>query len=515
MYKLKKILSLPFIFFLSSILIIFICSNGIDRNYILTVILIALILIVMTVIFFKTVSVIILPAVIIFALVVFFRICSIAEEYKNIPISSDVKIAGYIADYQYIKNNTVYFKFRVTHRSEGTFFISVKPYNVLVRCRNQNIQLKKWETLIIKGKIRVVSDREVNGFNYHRFLRAKNIRGIVDCAADGINLYNGNLSVRQYLKYIGNTRPYILERFEKILTKETYSFILSIFFGDRSLLDEQVTESYRDSGMVHLLAISGFHIGFIGMIFSFLFSIFMPKDTAKLLSSFVLLLYILLLNSSPSSMRAFLMYFIQSLYFYTGIKTGCMTPISIAGIIMILFNPFSIFDMGFILSFTATGGILLYADVFDSILPDFLPSFIKSNLSVSLAAFMVTFSIQASVFGRIPFFSIVSGLFIIPLFTILFIMLFIFSSLLIFIESGFIGFIMDFLISLFNKLVYLAGFVKPLEVSSLNKSMIFLIPSIMIIAVYIVPDVFFKCRRLLRRYNLHRRTFQNLTSEVQ
>ena len=50
----------------------------------------------------------------------------------------------------------------------------------------------------------------------------------------------------------------------RAFSEEASSFIMSILFGDRSQLSEEIASYYRRAGMVHLLAISGFHISFIG-----------------------------------------------------------------------------------------------------------------------------------------------------------------------------------------------------------------------------------------------------------
>lgn len=132
------------------------------------------------------------------------------------------------------------------------------------------------------------------------------------------------------------------------LSDTSYNYVSSLVFGD-NILDEDLKDSYSILGISHILAISGMHI----MIFFNILSFLMLKifhNHHKKIPLIIATFYVLLIGAPISSLRALLM------LFFTTINKGRnkytkLDILSISALIMLLFNPYSLFNIGFILSY--------------------------------------------------------------------------------------------------------------------------------------------------------------------
>ncbi len=499
MEKLRKLFSLQFILFILSLIIISAIKSELSLPLIILYASLLTILIAGLVIVMQLTSIVsVLLLLFLYLIILFVRIQSVNNVHSSPEIytKKDTRFSGFVTDYHSTKKNSVVFKYKATHIDIGGSFIPIKPFIILVKIKNGIFPYTKWDTLIIHGFITIPEDKEMNGFNYRQYLLSKGVSATMNVKSNSIRPVSKKITFFQIFKPAGLARVWMLQKFRNLFNDESYSFLLSIFFGDRSLLTTELEGNYRNTGMIHLLAISGFHIGFIGMLFFTLFSFFLPKNVSRICASFILFIYILLLNDSASSMRAFLMYSIQSLYFFSGNKTGKLTPISYSGILMILVNPYCIFDIGFVLSYLATGGILLYAEIINDILEKWCPEKIRGSLAVSISAFIVTFMIQASLFNKIPFFSILSGLVVIPLFTFLFIGLFLVSSIILICDIHFFTGVVQLVISLFNKIILYLSIIKPVDTIEIPLWIPYFFSLLLFVMVYIVPVLYYKLNRI-------------------
>lgn len=136
----------------------------------------------------------------------------------------------------------------------------------------------------------------------------------------------------------------------------------ALFLGDKSSLQQEVRNAFSAAGAMHLLAISGLHIGlFIWLIFAItrLFSRFIRRNTALVISLVFIWFYSYLIDFPPSVLRSVLMFSILSLgYFINGNKNQ-LNILFFSATILLLIHPQYIMDIGFQLSYAAMTGITL------------------------------------------------------------------------------------------------------------------------------------------------------------
>lgn len=224
-------------------------------------------------------------------------------------------------------------------------------------------------------------------------------------------------------------------------SQENAGLFYGILFGDKSELDHELKESYRTSGIAHLLAVSGLHVGVFVSLLSFVLGKFKISQKINLLINFIVLfLYCCLCSFSPSVVRASLMTIIGLFAITSGRQYDFVNSISLAGLIILIFSPLSAYDIGFQLSFLCVYSIAFILPLTSKLLCKIkIPKSIGYTLAVTLATQIGLLPLTAYYFGEVSLLSILTNFFCIPIFQVGFILLIIITLLCI--PFSFLGFL--------------------------------------------------------------------------
>lgn len=149
---------------------------------------------------------------------------------------------------------------------------------------------------------------------------------------------------------------------QKNLPPEQIGLTKALFLGDKSSLDTETTNAFSAAGAMHLLAISGLHIGLMILVLLQLFRLFskfVSKHQATALVLVFIWLYAYLIGFPPSVVRSVFMFSLISLGALSGSQNNQLNLLCFSAIILLLVNPWFLFDIGFQLSYSAMLGILL------------------------------------------------------------------------------------------------------------------------------------------------------------
>lgn len=191
-------------------------------------------------------------------------------------------------------------------------------------------------------------------------------------------------------------------------------FLNTTITGDTSMLTEDQRIKYSTSGLAHILALSGLHIGIISF---FIALVLFPIDIlgwrkARYITTIILLwIYAIMTGLSPSVTRAVIM---ATIFIIAQIIQRNHSPynsLCFAAIIILIFDPYSIFDIGFQLSFIAVGTILIFTNKIN-------PINRKNNIlysicaiaCVSIAAMIGTGIISAYYFHNFPIYFLIANI---------------------------------------------------------------------------------------------------------
>lgn len=216
--------------------------------------------------------------------------------------------------------------------------------------------------------------------------------------------------------------------------EQDFAVIAAMAMGDKSALNQETKGAYSISGTSHILAVSGLHIG---IIFQLIILLLGGKRRSKLtiiLSTTIVWAYVIFIGFPASAVRAATMLSIYSMVLLSLRPDPTLNTLALAYIIMVLVNPFNIFDIGFQMSFLAVGSILLFYPLFFCLLSSHsnIIRAIWGLFCVSLAAQIGTLPLIVFYFGRISCYSLITSFIAIPAATLILylcVLLFILSPL--------------------------------------------------------------------------------------
>ncbi len=274
--------------------------------------------------------------------------------------------------------------------------------------------------LVHKAPEVIPGPKNPNEFDYRDFLARKGIfhRQFIGKEVSVIQSAQSS-DFRYFLDHLRQKMVLMLEA--KIPDPKSRQVALALLLGQKQNLDPAIREAYSETGVMHILAVSGLHVGIIYAIFLFLMKVIrLKKHQTKyyLLAVIgIIWLYAFLTGLSPSVLRAATMFSLITLGQMRERKPSIYNVLAFSAMLLITVNPDVIFDVGFQLSYLAVAGIVLIQPM---ILNWWLPSskvgeYFWQMTSVSIAAQMVTFPLSVYYFHVFPTYFLIANLFVIPI----------------------------------------------------------------------------------------------------
>ncbi len=236
----------------------------------------------------------------------------------------------------------------------------------------------------------------------------------------------GNRS-NPFWKKLWQVRDSTLSILEKSIVHEREVGVAqALLIGYRDNLDKDLQQAYSDTGIVHILAISGMHLALIFGMLNFFFSFLDKKRKTKILKSIIVLaiiwLFSLLTGSSGSVIRAAVMFSFLQLSTLLKHKTSIYNSLAASALFILVIDPYIAADVGFQLSYIAVIGIVsLQKFIKNWVTVDFFyfKKVWDNLIAISIAAEIVAFPICLFYFHQLPNYFLLANLIAIPLSTII------------------------------------------------------------------------------------------------
>lgn len=223
-----------------------------------------------------------------------------------------------------------------------------------------------------------------------------------------------NILLRAKIGFINK----IEQIFDQYLTDKNSSLMKSILIGKYSYLGEDDIQKFKDLGIIHIIAVSGLHIGILTVLFLRLFSFIGINRKLSIVATIILIwLYAYFIGNPVSVLRSNITFTILLLSQLWAKPYDSVNTLFFAFLVLILINPFFIFDVGFQLSFITTFFIIYLSPKIRRVFHS-KGSNILESVSAILSAQMGVLPVQTYYFNRIPVVSVVANLLIVPMFTI-------------------------------------------------------------------------------------------------
>ncbi len=210
------------------------------------------------------------------------------------------------------------------------------------------------------------------------------------------------------LVYIQKVRQIIINKARTILPEETSEILLGIILGEKSKIKESDISNFKLSNMSHILAVSGMHVSYIIIGVSFILKK-LPRREMQIISIIFLIFFTALTNFTPSVVRAVSMAIISILSKLLHKKDDFLNSIFFSLLIILLYNPYLLQNIGLQLSFFGTFGIYLFMGNFKELINKFANKEIADILALSMSAQVMILPITMLEFNMLSMSFILSG----------------------------------------------------------------------------------------------------------
>lgn len=201
---------------------------------------------------------------------------------------------------------------------------------------------------------------------------------------------------------------------------ESAAIVKAILTGDKNDFSDSLYDDLADAGFLHVAAISGTHVSILFSILSvLLLSLRIKKSVTVIVSALAIIIFSSVSAFTPSVLRASIMIIFSMFSIFASREYDSFTALFASALIILIIYPYALFTAGFLLSFGATLGIILYNSYFlaffkkiFSKLSYILPS---GSIALSAAAFLGTIPFTLLFFGRLSFWSLITNIWIVPM----------------------------------------------------------------------------------------------------
>lgn len=277
------------------------------------------------------------------------------------------------------------------------------------------------EIMFSQQPARVSPPANPGEFNYARYLSVKNV-------FHQVYLGKGSFTITGHGKghilkaFALRARNRLLHTMQQYgITGHEFAVAAALLIGYDDMLDATQRREYSGAGVVHILCVSGLHVGVVFLIADWLFFFLRKQKKAvwlrPVLIILVIWLYALITGLAPSVMRASLMFSLITIGKSLNRQSHTYNTLAASAFILLVLNPGMLYDLGFQLSYAAVAGIVTFQPPIHQL---FIPSnkftgYVWGLISVSIAAQLITVPISVYYFHQFPNYFLLANLVAIPL----------------------------------------------------------------------------------------------------
>lgn len=307
-------------------------------------------------------------------------------------------------------------------------------------------------TCKISGKLeKPMAARNKNSFDYQTYLRHLNVYWLLK--SENNPLAKCDSPKQNWNERIKTIRLKGLQHLEHHFSTETKAFAAALLFGESGWIDEETIDAYKKLSLIHILAISGLHVGIIaGGCFYIGIRLGITREVTKLIIISMLPLYCMIAGGAPSVVRACLMVMLFLLLSLWKKKLSPVVILCAVFMALLLYNPFYLFHVGFQLSFFITFALLMSAKILQQLQGS---NAIVQSFAVTLICQLCSMPIILYYFHEVSVWGFIMNIIYIPVYTVILLPFTFFVFFLSVVEAPFFNVLvalLEFLFTLINKI---------------------------------------------------------------
>lgn len=378
-----------------------------------------------------------------------YKVYTFDNKFKEDTLSGIFTIISYNQETKYYNKYTI-------KDTDGNKFIAY------FKKSEENFNYQIGYILSLNGSFELPDiSRNFGSFNYRRSLNSDGIYGNIKV----LDYYVVSSSTTNLIYTIQNK---IHNTFKNNLSGDFLGIMDGIFIGEKTYISDETNTYFRESGISHLLAVSGTHILYVISIFSFIFNKTIGKKYSSYFIILFIILYIFISGCSPSVIRAGIMAISTIIASIINRKSNSINNLSFSALFILVLNPLALINLGFVLSFVGTIGIIsMNQKISNYILGIIKSKKISDILGVTLSAQISLLPIMVYYFHTISFSSLITNFLIVPIWGIVMILGFILLFISIF--SSKLAILPTFLITCILKIIiFITKIISNIKFLNLN-----------------------------------------------
>lgn len=307
--------------------------------------------------------------------------------------------------------------------SKARFFLEVEKAGdnsvnakTLVNISADEAKLSKLnigEKISIKGNLRKpFHSTNPSQFDYSAYLRNYNVFTVLYVNDGNFEVLSDDIGLRwKFMRGLNNTRKRVLKTHSKYLKSPNLEILGGIVFGDDAVSPPNyIKNSFVNSGLLHILAASGMNVAFIYTFWFFILRFLKVPFKPRVISGMIMIiLYTLMTGLGPSVIRASLMLLFVVAGKLIDRDAHSISLLAFVAVLMLIYNPAYINDVGFQLSFLVTFGLLTSANIISGKLSK-IPEWIKVPVIIPIVAQIWVAPVQMFYFNTFSLYSVFANI---------------------------------------------------------------------------------------------------------
>jgi competence protein ComEC len=346
--------------------------------------------------------------------------------YFNVQINSKSHLSNFISEKNIVqgvvseklKSTTYYDKFILKTAQINTQNCIGKIILYVPKKLKKEIEVGYKMKLYETPKI-IQNALNPNQFDYAKYLKNQNVFHEIKIKETNTIFISKDTNFYYYINLIKSKllKSYVLQNFQI----DNYNLLMALLFGEKTELSKEINSNYKQAGIMHILAISGLHIALIYGIILRLTKPLLRLKKGKLyiffISLSVLWFYAILAGFSASIVRAAVMFSVVALAKIVNRQSNIYNSLAVSALLLLVYNPNYLFDVGFQLSFAAVFSIVIFQPFVRKYSYDKNKIILKTKelLLISLVAQMGVLPLILYYFGQFPLLFLLANLIAIPL----------------------------------------------------------------------------------------------------
>lgn len=280
------------------------------------------------------------------------------EKYELIEQTSINKVKAIIVSEPQEKEYKIVYEVKIVE-VENT---ELKKYDgthwLLNIKKSTNVKLQSGDMIEFIGKFEIPNEaRNYKGFDYKQYLKSQGIYGNITLKNETKVIENNKESINEKIFYYISSD--IKNKLKSLIPEDINELCIGILIGDRKNISEEITNVFKESNLTHMLAISGAHIAYVILGVTMLLSKTEIKFR-KTITILFLLFFIGITGGTPSVIRASIMAILTIIASIVQRKADIYNDLAVSAILTLMWNPYTILNIGFQLSYVGTIGIVMF-----------------------------------------------------------------------------------------------------------------------------------------------------------